>query len=85
MPEYAFVASVQQEIGQLTAELSAPDVSQGIDEVAQRLGISREVALAALWRASKRHGETLPVFLGELRTQHEREVARQVEGTAAAR
>jgi len=42
-------------------------------------------ALAALWRASKRHGETLPVFLSELRTQHEREVARHVEGTAAAR
>ena len=83
MPEYAFVASVRQEVEQLTAELAAPDVSQGIDEVAQRLGTPREVALAALWRASKRHGETLSVFLHELHNQHEREVARQVEETAA--
>ena len=44
------------------------------------LGATYHETLAALWRASKRHGETLGVFLQDLNQQHERDIARQSEG-----
>lgn len=77
MPEYDFYATVKADLDQLTKEMDAEDLSAGIDAVAKRLGVPRERALAALWRASKRHGETLSVFLSELKQQDERETARQ--------
>ena len=81
MPEYDFLATVKQDLDQLNKELDAQDVSDRIDALATRLGVPRERALAALWRASKRHGETISVFLDELKTQTERETARQAEAT----
>jgi hypothetical protein len=54
-----------------------------IDEVARRLGANFDETLAALWRASKRHGETLSVFLQDLQQQHERDIARQTDGVGA--
>jgi hypothetical protein len=80
MPEYNFANSVLEEIAQIRQELSAESTRAMIDEVAQRLGADHAETLAALWRASKRHGETLSVFLEDLRQQHERDVARQSEG-----
>jgi NAD(P)-dependent dehydrogenase (short-subunit alcohol dehydrogenase family) len=77
MPEYDFYATVKADLDQLTKEMDAEDLSAGIDAVAKRLGVPRERALAALWRASKRHGETLSVFLSELKQQDEREAARK--------
>ena len=77
MPEYDFYATVRADLAQLEKELDAECVSDGIDTVAARLGVARERALAALWRASKRHGESLGVFVGELKQQTERETARQ--------
>lgn len=77
MPEYDFYATVKADLDQLTKEMDAEDLSAGIDAVAKRLGVPRERALAALWRASKRHGETLSVFLSELKQQDERETARK--------
>jgi hypothetical protein len=76
MPEYDFYATVKADLDQLQRELDAQDVQDGIEREAQRLGVSRELALAALWRASKRHGETLTVFLNELTNQVQRETAR---------
>jgi hypothetical protein len=75
MPEYDFAATVREEVEQLRRELAAPEVGPALQEMGQHFGISREEALAALWRASKRHGETLAVFAGELRAQFEREQA----------
>ncbi|HEX2033932.1 MAG TPA: hypothetical protein VHS99_07090 [Chloroflexota bacterium] len=80
MPEYNFAATVQEEIAQLSRELGAEEVRQAIHEMAQRFGTADDVILAALWRASKRHGETLTVFVDELRGQFERETA-AAEGT----
>ena len=81
MPEYDFYATVKSDLDQLAKELDADGVSEGIDALASRLGVSRERALAALWRASKRHGETISVFLDELKHQAQRETARQSEGS----
>jgi hypothetical protein len=75
MPEYDFAATVREEVEQLRRELADPDVPPALREMAQRFGTSEPEALAALWRASKRHGETLAVFAGELRAQFEREHA----------
>ena len=83
MPEYNFINSVREELGQIRQEASAAGVREMIDEVARRLSASYDETLAALWRASKRHGETLSVFLQDLRQQHEREVARQTDDGGA--
>jgi hypothetical protein len=79
MPEYDFYATVRSDLAQLEKELDAEGVSDGLDAVAAHLGVSRERALAALWRSSKRHGEMLGVFIGELKQQTERETARKAE------
>ncbi|HEX2515998.1 MAG TPA: hypothetical protein VH257_14925 [Chloroflexota bacterium] len=81
MPEYDFAATMREEVEQLRREIGAPDLRAGLSEMAQRFQVSEEEALAALWRASKRHGETLSVFVGELRGQFEREAA-QAAGAA---
>jgi hypothetical protein len=75
MPEYDFAATMQEEVEQLRRELAAPEVRPALTEMARRFETSEEEALAALWRASKRHGETLAVFAGELKAQFEREAA----------
>jgi hypothetical protein len=75
MPEYDFAATMRQEVEQLRRELASEDVRPALTELARRFGASEEEALAALWRASKRHGETLAVFAGELKAQFEREAA----------
>ena len=81
MPEYDFYATVKGDLDQLIKEMDADGLDDGINAVAKRLGVPRERALAALWRASKRHGETLSVFVGELKQQDERETARQSTGS----
>ena len=81
MPEYDFAATMRQEVEQLRRELAGEDVRPALGEIARRFGASEEEALAALWRASKRHGETIAVFIGELKAQFEREAA---EGLPAA-
>ena len=77
MPEYDFYATVRADLAALEKELDAEGVSEGLDAVAKRLGVSRERALGAIWRSSKRHGETIAVFIQELNQQTERETARQ--------
>jgi hypothetical protein len=83
MPEYDFFATVRSDVENLQNELAAPGVRDGIENVAQRFGVERDVALAALWRASKRHGETLGVFVAELADQIQRETARQSDAETA--
>jgi hypothetical protein len=75
MPEYDFMNNVRGDIELLRKEMSAPGVEEMIREVAQRTGASEREALAALWRTSRRHGETLGVFVAELRDQFARETA----------
>jgi Flp pilus assembly protein TadB len=86
MPEYDFAATMREEVEQLRRETGAPDLRPALSEMAQRFQVTEEEALAALWRASKRHGETLSVFIGELRAQFEREAAQAagVSGAAGA-
>jgi hypothetical protein len=38
-------------------------------------GVSEQHAFAAFWRASKRHGESLQAFAGEIRDQQQRQLA----------
>lgn len=80
MPEYDFAATMREEVEQLRRELVSPDVRPAVAELARRFGTSDDEALAALWRASKRHGETLAVFASELRGQLERESAATASG-----
>jgi molybdopterin converting factor small subunit len=84
MPEYDFFATVRNELQALRQELAAAGVREMIAEVAQRLGASEEETLAAMWRASKRHGETMAVFSQELRNQFAREAARAEQASAPA-
>ena len=77
MPEYDFYATLRSDLAALEKELDAEGVSDGIDTVAAHLGVPRERVLAALWRSSKRHGESIGVFIGELKQQVERETARK--------
>ena len=79
MPEYDFYATVKNDLDQLQKELDADGVGDRIDVLAQRLGVAREVARGALWRSSRRHGETLGVFVRELAEQDLRETARAAE------
>lgn len=82
MAEYNFLASLQEELDQLARELVAPELQGALGQLAQRLGIEDGPLLAAIWRASKRHGETVTVFIRELNDQFEREAA--AAGPAAA-
>jgi hypothetical protein len=84
MPDYDFAATMREEVEQLRRETSAPELRPALAEMAQHFQVSEEEALAALWRASKRHGETIAVFIGELRTQFEREAAQATGATAGA-
>jgi hypothetical protein len=79
MPEYDFAASVREELDQLRKELTAPGLGDALTELGPRFAADERELLPALWRASKRHGETLTVFAGELRQQFAREAARAGE------
>jgi hypothetical protein len=76
MPEYDFAASVREELEQLRKELAAPGLDDALAELGPRFAADERELLPALWRASKRHGETLTVFAGELKQQFAREAAR---------
>lgn len=82
MPDYDFAATVREEVAQLRRELALPTTMSAVQALAQRFGVTEGEALAVLWRASKRHGETLTVFAGELQGQFEREAAGTGAGTA---
>ena len=73
MPEYDFATGVREELEQLRKELAAPGTAEAVRALAQRFNAGEHEMLAALWRASKRHGETLTVFAGELNAQFQRE------------
>ena len=77
MPEYDFYATLRSDLAALDNELDAEGVNDGIDAVAAHLAAPRERVLAALWRSSKRHGESVGVFVSELKQQVERETARR--------
>ena len=75
MPDYDFLRSLREDLTRVQDELAAPGVRDSIGEIARRVGAGEPETLAALWRTSKRHGETLAVFLNELRNQIQREEA----------
>jgi hypothetical protein len=84
MPNYDFMGAVREEIRLLQQELEPPAVADSVREVAARTGADERVVLAALWRTSKRHGETLAVFATELTDQFQREAAAATSGAGAA-
>ena len=77
MPEYDFFGTLREELAQLRRELDAAGVRETVLSLSQRFNTRQDEMLAALWRSSKRHGETLAVFGRELAAQTEREAARQ--------
>lgn len=84
MPEYDFSANLQEDLDTLHAELSHPDLPGAITDLSRRFGVTEAEMTAALWRTSKRHGETIAVFARELHEQFQREVARTGEPATAA-
>lgn len=83
MPDYDFYASLREDLARVQQEIGAPGVRDAVREIAQRAGAGEPETLAALWRTSKRHGETLAVFAQELRNQLQRETASGGEAAAA--
>ncbi len=84
MPEYDFYATVRSDLEQLQKELAAEGVGERIDALVGRFGVSRDLALAAIWRSSRRHGETLAVFVNELAEQDQRTAARAQDTDAGS-
>ncbi len=75
MAEYDFFATLREELNQIEREADAPGVHDAVRDFAQATGTTEARALAAFWRASKRHGESLEAFATEVREQRERELA----------
>jgi molybdopterin converting factor small subunit len=75
MAEYDFFATLREELNQIEREADGPGVHDAVRDFAQATGTTEARALAAFWRASKRHGESLEAFATEVREQRERELA----------
>lgn len=75
MAEYDFFATIREELNQLKREVDGVGVSDEVHALASAHGVSAQIAFAAMWRASKRHGQSLEAFAKEMRDQHERERA----------
>ncbi len=75
MAEYDFFATLREELNQIEREADGPGVHDAVRDFAQATGTTEARALAAFWRASKRHGESLEAFATEVREQREREIA----------
>ena len=70
---YDYVRHLREEFALLELELKEKGVEEGLAEVARRFSVSKEAALAAVHRASKRSGYTAQVFIEQLKQQLEAE------------
>jgi hypothetical protein len=75
MADYDFLSALREELNQIVREAHAPGVEDAVRAFAVANGVSEQLALAAFWRASKRHGESLETFASEVRDQHQRQLA----------
>lgn len=75
MADYDFLLALREELNQIVREADAPGVADAVRAFATASGVSEQHAFAAFWRASKRHGESLEAFAGEVRDQHQRQLA----------
>jgi hypothetical protein len=75
MADYDFLLALREELNQIVREAGAPGVDDAVRAFAAASGVSEQHAFAAFWRASKRHGESLEAFAGEVRDQHQRQLA----------
>lgn len=67
--QYDFAGRVREEVDVIEKELAEPGVADGVRATAERLQLPADLALAALFRAAKRSGYTLRVFLEEVNRQ----------------
>lgn len=77
MTRYDYIAWVKEEVGILKKELNEPGVRDQIAELARRLDIEPELALAAFHRAAKRSGFTLKVLFESIAEQLRRAAVSQ--------
>lgn len=80
MANYDFISTLREELAQIEREAHAPGVDDAVRAFASAHGVAEQVAFAAFWRASKRHGESLEAFAAEVRGQQARQLA--ATGTA---
>lgn len=66
-----YLAGLREAVSALDRDLAEVGVRDGINRVAQSLGLTPDVALAALYRESRRNGYTLKLMIEELERQIE--------------
>lgn len=72
------LAGLRESVNALERDLAEADVRDGVTRVAQSLGLTPDVALAALYRESRRNGYTLKLMIEELERQIELAAKQQV-------
>lgn len=66
-----YLAGLREAVSALDRDLAEAGVRDGVVRVAQSLGLAPDVALAALYRESRRNGYTLKLMIEELERQIE--------------
>jgi hypothetical protein len=70
--QHDYIARVQEEQSTLAAELAEVGLAERIATIGQQLGLNEQLALAAVFRASRRSGLSLTLMVNELTAQLER-------------
>lgn len=70
--QHDYLGRVREEIVALQAELGERGVVDDLAMLSDRLGLPKELALAAVYRAARRSGLTLRLMLTEMKNQLER-------------
>ncbi len=76
MAEYDYIRMMNDEIKAIKAELEEEDTRQKLEGLAERLGLSWDVALAAAYRTSRRSGVRMSILIDELTRQLDAAAAR---------
>ena len=66
-----YIRGLRESVGALERDLGEAGVREGVARIAETLGLAEDVALAALYRESKRNGYTLKLMIDELERQIE--------------
>lgn len=66
-----YLAGLREAVSALNRDLAEPAVRPGIERVAAALGLPEDVALAALYRESRRNGYSIKLMIEELERQIE--------------
>lgn len=70
--QHDYLGRVREEVVALQAELGERGAVDDLAVLSDRLGLPKELALAAVYRAARRSGLTLRLMLTEMKNQLER-------------